>query len=186
MAAGTSMVPAVSAGRGKYSMGKVLVAFYSSAGTTRKAGQAIAAALGADVEDIQEVNPRHLDVRGPGGLRKLVGIILAGAEAQMGWARPILPSKYNPADYDLVVIGTPVWNARLTGAARAYIERHKDHFKAVAFFRTGLDPKPNLRCFQQMERACGQAPKATAYLDADKVNASDSTAQVQEFVSKLA
>ena len=166
-------------------MGKVLVAFYSSAGTTRKAGQAIAAALGADIEDIQEVEPRHLDARGPGGLRKVGRIILAGGEAQMGRTRPILPSKYNPADYDLVVIGTPIWGSCLTGAARAYIERHKDQFKAVAFFRTGLNPKPSLRCFRQMERACGKAPKATANFDADKVNAGDSAAEVQEFVSKL-
>lgn len=69
-------------------MDKVLVAFYSSAGTTRKVGQAIAAALGADIEDIQEVEPRHLDARGPGGLRKLGRIILAGGEAQMGVLGP--------------------------------------------------------------------------------------------------
>jgi hypothetical protein len=141
--------------------------------------------LGADIEDIQEVEPRHLDARGPGGLRKLGRIILAGGEAQMGRLRPILPSKYNPADYDLVVIGTPIWNARLTGATRAYLERHKGQFKSVAFFRTGLNPRPSVRCFQQMERACGQAPKATADFEAEKVNAGDFAAQVQEFVSKL-
>jgi menaquinone-dependent protoporphyrinogen IX oxidase len=186
MEAGTSMVPAVSAGGRVDSMGKVLVAFYSSAGTTRKAGQAVAAALGADVEDIQEVNPRHLDIRGPGGLRKLGRIILAGGEVGMGRSAPILPSKYNPAEYDLVVIGTPVWNARLTGPVRAYIQRHKHQFKSVAFFRTGLNPRPSLRCFQQMEQACGQAPKATANFDADKVKAGDFAAQVQEFMSKLA
>jgi flavodoxin len=166
------------------SMSKVLVAFYSSAGTTRKAGQAIATALGADVEDIQEVKPRHLDVQGPGGIGKLVGIILAGAETGLGRSTPILPSKYNPADYDLVVFGTPIWNARLTGPVRAYINRHKGQFKSVAFFRTGLDPKPSVRCFQQMEQACGQAPRATANLEAEKINAGD-LVQVQEFVSKL-
>lgn len=81
--------------------------------------------------------------------------------------------------------GTPIWGRCLTGAARAYIERHKDHFKAVAFFRTGLNPKPSLRCFQQMEQACGKAPRATANFDADKVNAGDFAALVQEFVSRL-
>jgi menaquinone-dependent protoporphyrinogen IX oxidase len=167
-------------------MGKVLVAFYSSAGTTRKAGQAIAAALAADVEDIQEVSPRHLDVNGPGGLGKFLRIMLAGAETQMSHSRPILPSKCNPAEYDLAVIGTPIWNARLTGPVRAYIERHKDQFRAVAFFRTGQNPKPSLRCFQQMEQACGRAPKATANFNSDDVNAGKIAAQVQEFVSKLA
>jgi menaquinone-dependent protoporphyrinogen IX oxidase len=166
-------------------MDKVLVAFYSSAGTTRKAGQAIAAALKGDIEDIQEVNPRHLDLNGPGGFGKIINIMLAGAETQMGRLRAILPSKYNPADYDLVVIGTPIWNARLTGPVRAYIERHRDQFSAVAFFRTGRDPRPSLRCFQQMEQVCGQAPKATGNFNADDVSAGD-LAQVQEFVSRLA
>lgn len=167
-------------------MGKVLVAFYSSAGTTRKVGHMIAAALGADVEDIQEVNPRQLDAQGPGGLRKFRGIMLAGAETGIGRSTPILPGKYNPADYDLVVIGTPIWNARLTGPVRTYIARHKDQFKSVAFFRTGLSPKPSVRCFQQMEEACGKAPRATANFQAEKVKAGDVDAQVQEFVSRLA
>jgi flavodoxin len=167
-------------------MAKVLVAFYSSAGTTRKVGQAIAAALGADIEDIQEVKSRHLDVQGPGGLGKFGGIMVAGAESGIGRATPILPSKHNPADYDLVVIGTPIWNARLTGPVRAYIERHKDQFQSVAFFYTGMDPKPNMRCFQQMEQACGKAPKATAGFQAEKVKADGVAAQVQEFVSQLA
>ena len=166
-------------------MGKVLVAFYSSAGTTRKVGQAIAGALGGDVEDIQEVNPRHLDARGPGGLRKLVRIIVAGAEAALGRSVPILPSKYNPGDYGLVVIGTPIWNARLTAPVRAYIGRHKGQFKSVAFFCTGLNPRPSVLCFRQMEQACGQAPRATANLEAEKVIAGELTSQVQEFVSKL-
>jgi len=166
-------------------MGKVLVVFYSSAGTTRKAGQTIAAALGADVEDIQEVHPRHLDAQGPGGLLKLGRIVLAGGEAGMGRPVPILPSKYNPGDYDLVVIGTPIWNSRLTGPVRAYIERHKGQFKSVAFFRTGLNPRPSVRCFQQMEQACGQAPRATADFEAAKVIAGDLATQVQEFISKL-
>jgi flavodoxin len=185
MAAGTSMEPAVSAQTGEDSMGKILVAFYSSAGTTRKAGQAIAAALKADIEDIQEVNPRHLDVNGPGGLSKIAKIMLAGAEAQFGRLRPIRPSKYDPAEYDLVVIGTPIWNARLTGPVRAYIERHKGQFKAVAFFRTGEDPRPSVRCFRQMEQVCGQAPKATGNFNANDVKAGD-FAQVQEFVARLA
>lgn len=166
-------------------MGKVLVAFYSSSGTTRKVGQAIAAALGADIEDIQEVNPRHLDVNGPGGLGKLARIIRAGAETGLGLSVPILPGKYDPADYDLVVIGTPIWNARLTGPARAYIDRHKGQFKDVAFFRTGLNPRPALRCFQQMEQVCGKAPKATADFQARRVGPGDLAAEVQDFVSKL-
>jgi len=166
-------------------MGKVLVAFYSSAGTTRQVGQAIATALGADIEDIQEVKPRHLDAQGPGGLSKFGGIMLAGAESGIGRPVPILPSKYNPADYDLVVIGTPIWNARLTGPVRAYIERHKEQFKSVAFFHTAIGSRPSLRCFQQMEQACGKAPRATASFQADRVKAGDVAAQVQEFVSKL-
>ncbi len=166
-------------------MGKVLVAFYSSAGTTRKVGEAIAAALGADVEDIQEVKPRHLDVQGPGGLGKFLGIMVAGAESGMGRATPILPSKYNPVDYDLVIIGTPIWNARLTGPVRAYIMRHKEQFKSVAFFQTAAGAEPSLRCFQQMEQACGKAPRATASFRSEKVKAGDVSAEVRGFVSQL-
>lgn len=164
---------------------KTLVVFYSSSGNTRRAGQEIAAQLGADVEDIQEVKPRHLDINEPGGIRKLVGIILAGAEANMGRSVPILPAAHNPGDYDLIVLGTPIWGGGLTGPVRSYIAAHRGQFKAVAFFSTCQGTEPTTKCFGQMQQACGQAARATASFQDRRVLSGDVAELVSGFVRQL-
>lgn len=164
---------------------KTLVAFYSSSGTTRRVAQEIAAQLGADVEDIQEVRPRHLDATGPGGIGKLVRIMAAGGEANLGLAVPILPAQHDPADYDLVVLGTPIWGSSMPGPVRQYISTHRSQLKAVAFFATCLSPNPNQRCFSQMQRVCGKAPAAKAIFQAEKVQSGELVGLVRAFVSQL-
>ena len=164
---------------------KILVVFYSSSGTTRRVGQAFATQLGADVEDIQEVKPRHLDVTEPGGIGKLVKIMLAGAEANLGLSVPILPATHNAADYDLILLGTPLWGSSLPGPVRSYIVKHREQFKAVAFFATCQGPNPNARCFAQMEKACGKAPVATATYQANQVLTGDLAELVAGLVNQI-
>ena len=164
---------------------KTLVVFYSSSGTTRRAGKEIAAQLGADVEDIQEVKPRHLDVDGPGGLGKLAKIMAGGGEANLGLRVPILPATHNPAEYDLIVLGTPTWGGSLPGPVRSYIADHRDQFKSVAFFATCKGSNPSVRCFAQMQQASGKSPKATATFQADQVLGSAVGELVSGFVRQL-
>jgi hypothetical protein len=42
----------------------------------------------------------------------------------------------NPRDYQLVVIGTPVWAGQMNPAVRAYLQRFKADLPRVAFFVT--------------------------------------------------
>ncbi|MGB9880745.1 MAG: flavodoxin family protein, partial [Anaerolineae bacterium] len=133
---------------------KVLVVFFSSTGMTRKAGQAIADALSAAVEEIQEVHPRPADIRGK-GWRNFLNMGYAASHALTGRAVPIQAAQHDPADYDLVVIGTPVYAFSLAAPVRAYLQQYGAKCKEVAFFSTGLALKPIPRVFQQMEKACG-------------------------------
>ncbi len=96
---------------------KALVVFFSRTGKVRRVAEAIAAELGADVEEIVDTRDR----RGP------FGLLSAARDAMLRRTARIEEPAHDPADYDLVVIGTPVWalvglgaRARLPGAlARA-------------------------------------------------------------------
>ena len=79
--------------------GRILVVFFSRSGTTRKLASAIAASLGADLEEICDYSDR----RGVGGyIRSLIDAV--GKRSV-----EIVPGGHDVAAYDLVVVGTPVW-----------------------------------------------------------------------------
>ncbi len=42
----------------------------------------------------------------------------------------------NPADYDIIIVGSPVWGWNMTPAARTYLENNKEKIKKYAFFVT--------------------------------------------------
>lgn len=52
-------------------------------------------------------------------------------------ARPALkPGLPNPQDYDVIVIGHPIWSGRMPNALRGYIETHDFSGKTIAHFAT--------------------------------------------------
>lgn len=105
---------------------KVLVVYYSRTGTTKKVAEALALKYKADMEEIVDTKSRS----------GLLGYILSGRDAIKGASTTIKPMKYNPADYDLVIIGSPVWASRVIPPIRTYIDQNKKTLKNVAFFIT--------------------------------------------------
>lgn len=112
---------------------KVLVVYYSRTGITKAVATQIAAALDADVEELRDTKKRS----GP------IGFAAAAKDVVLGKHVPIEPPQLNPADYDLVVIGTPVWANTMATAVDSYLRDFAPVIKAAAVFATtkssGLD-----------------------------------------------
>jgi flavodoxin len=130
---------------------KTLVVYYSRTGHTEKLAKEIAARCGADLERILDDGD---DRAGPWGYLRSSWQAFSGSRP--GIRRATRP----PAEYDLVVIGTPVWNWGLSAPVRTYVMRHAAQFKRVAFFCTE-GGSGERRAFAELERLCGQAPLAT-------------------------
>jgi flavodoxin len=105
---------------------KVLVVYYSKTGNTERVAKDIASRLGADIEKI-------IDKKNRAGI---LGYIFGGRDGMKERTTEIGPITKNPAEYDIVVIGTPVWGWNMTPAVRTYIEQNRDRLKSVAFFAT--------------------------------------------------
>lgn len=131
----------------------VLVAYFSQSGTTRTLAQTVARELDADIEEIQETAKR----------RGIVGYARSLAEALLGRSPGLRPSGHDPADYALVLIGTPVWAASVSTPVKAYLEQNKTRFPRVAFFATEGGHGAN-RVFSQMSEILGKQPDATLVL----------------------
>lgn len=102
---------------------KTLVVYFSRSGHTRQVAGDIAKLCGADVGPICELRGRQ----GPWGYLRSIWQAVCRA------APPIMPTVRNPADYDLVIIGSPIWGMRLAPPVRSYAQLHAERFKHVAF-----------------------------------------------------
>lgn len=162
---------------------KALVVFHSSSGNTKKVAQAVGEALSADMEQIRPVKPFHVDIKGK-GLGNFVNISRAALGGMTARAASIEEAQRDPAGYDLVLIGTPVYANSLPAPVRAYIERYGSRFKEVAFFCTGEDPN-NEHIFELLEEACGQAPCTSFPFHAPQIRAGELHLQVEAFISRL-
>lgn len=105
---------------------KILVVYFTRTGNTERVAKDIAAALDADIERIREKDDRS----------GCLGYFAAGRDGMNEKSTEIEPVKSRASDYDIVIIGSPVWAWNLTPAVRTYIEQNRGSFKAVSFFIT--------------------------------------------------
>ena len=111
---------------------KSLVVYYSRTGNARFAAETIAAEIGADIEEVIDQKKRN----GP------LGFLTGGSDARRGKETEISPTVKSPAEYDLIIVGTPVWASRPSPAIATYLKKNNLSGKKVAFFFTRGGKKP--------------------------------------------
>lgn len=155
-------------------MNRILVVYYSRSGTTGKIAAAIAAALGADLEEIIDTAQRQ----------GLMGLLRSGTEGILGMPSAIRPPVRNPAGYDLVVVGTPIWSWSVSSPVREYLTWMGGSAKRVGFFATEGGAGGS-RAFRQMEELCGKPPLQTLELtDLDHADGG-AAAKIEAFVEAI-
>jgi len=162
---------------------RILVVFYTSSGNTQAVAEAIAAALSADIERLQMVKPLEVNIHGK-SVGNFINIVRAGMRARRDHSAAIQPLTHNLADYDLVIIGTPVYGSRLPAPVRAFCEQYGTQIKTTAFFCTG-ESLTNELVFELLQQTCGKTPKVTYPFHAPKILAGEFMPQVEAFVAKL-
>lgn len=108
-------------------MANTLVAYFSLTGHTKQVAEEIARELHADLDQIVDVAARTFT---PGHM------IWFAMEALLRQSPDIQDPRHDPSDYDLVIIGTPVWAGNMASPVRTYVERYKAQFKRIALFCT--------------------------------------------------
>lgn len=113
---------------------KSLMVFYSRTGTTRKAAEEISNLLKSDIEEVIDMKNRT------GAL----GWFISGIDAALKRLTVIKETKNDPASYDVVVLGTPVWVGTMSSPIRTFISQNKGHLRKVAFCTCGDSGKAAL------------------------------------------
>jgi len=101
---------------------KTLVIYYTRTGNAKFLAETIVAELGADIEEVIDLKKRQ----------GTFGWLSAGRDATGGKETEIDPTKRTPTDYDLIIIGQPVWAGNPTPAIRTYLKKNDLSGKKVA------------------------------------------------------
>jgi flavodoxin len=153
---------------------KALVVFYSRTGATKQVGETLAESLNCDSEELIDTKKRS----GP------LGFLSAGKDAKAKKLTKLTDIKRDPALYDLVILGTPIWAGTLSSAARTYIANNKSKFKRVAFFCThGSGESQQL--FAEMEALCERRPVNILGLQEKEVKTGNYQGKIRQFVDGL-
>ncbi len=140
---------------------KILVVFYSRTGVTKSASALTAELLkelgGESVPvEIEEI----VDLKDRSGI---LGYLVAGKDAALKAEGRIKPLKAKVEEFDLVVIGTPVWAFTAAPAVRTFCERYGKDLRSVGFLCT-MGGSGDRGAFQALEASCGKKPLATLAL----------------------
>ncbi|MBN2458884.1 NAD(P)H-dependent oxidoreductase [Candidatus Woesearchaeota archaeon] len=126
---------------------KKLVVFYSRTGITRKVANAIAQELQAELEELVDKKSR----------KGIMGWLSGGRDAMKKILTELEPLEKDLSEYEIIVIGTPIWAGNMAPAARTFLSQNRGKLKKVAFFHTrggsGLE---------KVEKELWQALSATA------------------------
>jgi len=151
-----------------------LIVFHSRTGYTRRVAEELAGECNGAVDEVCRAGER----------RGLVGYLGCAFEARTGRTPVVLPVRQDPARFELVLLGTPVWAWSLSSPVRTYLREHGRHLKRVAFFCTmaaaGAD-----NAFSEMQALCGKVPLATLVLTDRELEARSHGVALSAFVKAL-
>jgi flavodoxin len=153
---------------------KALVVYYSRSGNTRRVAKAIADALGATLEELHETRDRT------GAL----GYIRSGIDAVRKKSAELAPIASDSAEFDLVVLGTPVWAFTMAPAVRTYIQQNCGKIKRAALFCT-LGSAGQEKTFRDMAAALELEPAAKLALTEGQLKKAPLDSLIAEFVQQL-
>jgi flavodoxin len=127
-------------------MGKILVVYYSFEGNTKHIAEVLAEYLKAD---IQEVKPKkELQTKG------FYKFIWGGRQAIMKVKPELMPMDVNFEDYDVILVGSPIWAGTYAPPIRTLLEDSYIKGKKIAYFYThqGGDAKALVRTKELIEK----------------------------------
>ena len=105
---------------------KTLVVYYSRTQTTEKVAKMIKDELNCDIESIKPI--KNYDGK--------LGYARGGFESSTKKLPGIENPEKDPSEYDLVIIGTPVWASTMASPVLTYLRHNNGKFNNVAFFDT--------------------------------------------------
>lgn len=153
---------------------KALVVYYSRSGNTREVAQIIAQEIPCDIEEIHDTQNRS----------GILGWIKSGYQVNRGKLTTLKPMEKDPSEYELVIIGTPIWAGYPSVPVKTYLIENKDKIKNVAFFATYTSSGFS-KAVKNMREILGKDPVQTLGIKVDEIKNKTCDCKIDPFVRDL-
>ena len=155
-------------------MAKALVLYYSFTGNTKKIAEEIASRLQADTERLEDVKSRS-----PG-----IGYLWMVLQVIFKTPAKIRPLSKALADYDLVILGAPVWAGAMAAPMRTLIKRRGGDVGKLAVFCTE-EGSGGEAVLKNMAALCGKTAVAEMIVLDKEIKSGAFDEKVDAFVCAL-
>lgn len=154
---------------------KSLILYYSRSGTTAKVANALGTALSADVAEIK--CPRY-----QGGW---FGYLRAGYDSVKGRLPPIDVPDLLFDEYDLVIIGTPIWTSYPALPVRSFLAQKPQLAERIALFLTYGGHSPAEKAVKAVNSLLPVPLEASLEIPHDQIVEGRYSDAIDTFVAKL-
>jgi multimeric flavodoxin WrbA len=113
-----------------------------------------------------------------------MGYMRAGRDAMRKRLTEIADIRSNLADYDLVVVGTPIWGWTVTPAVRTFLAQNCNWIQKIAFFCT-MGGSGDEKAFNEMAKISEKDPVATLTVLTKEVNAGGYAEKITAFAKYI-
>ena len=137
---------------------KTLLVYYSRTNITKEIAETIQKKLDCDIEEITDNNKYY----------GKLGFLKGGMNAAKGRTTDINPISKNPSDYDLIIIGTPVWASNMATPIYTYLMKYNSEIKNVASFCTCMGNGYE-QTLKNISEVCGKEQISTMFLTAEDI-----------------
>jgi flavodoxin len=151
---------------------KILIAYYSRTGLTKKVAEELAKNLKAETEEIKSVKNR----------KGVKGYLISGKEAMQKIKTRIKKTTKDPKKYDLVIIGTPVWAWNMSSPIRTYISNN--NFNKIAVFAT-QNAQGAEKTTENIEKVLKKKAVAKMHLKSAKISKNNFQKEINKFIKKI-
>ena len=151
-----------------------LIVYYSRTGLTEQVANVMSEKINCDLVEIED----NVDRSG------FTGFVKSGWQAFAEKKPEIEDIDYKIEDYDIVIIGTPIWTGNVSSPVRSFLVENREKFNKVAFFCTfgGTGSSTTL---DNMEVLAGNIPEATLSIRKRELDKGSYTAKIASFVNTL-
>ena len=123
---------------------RIVCIYYSRTGNTKQAMTEIAEALDCELVEVHDKRNRS----------GAIGWLRCGLDAMRKKTRTMtrVETRLPLSDYDLVILGTPIWAGRCSSVIRGLLKRRGYEMANVAYVITHKSEKPYKEVYRQMDQ----------------------------------